>query len=563
MLPYCRLAAIAVSCATFATLLAGTGLPAAVHAETVFTVATPPAPTSKILVPGPEAGLDAYERIRLRVATGEFLWIVDGRPAADAWVALDMLDDAAADGLESEAYDSAVLRQRLQALASAPDASAETLHASMHATDRALTDSVLRFLRELHAGRIDPTRIHRDVKLVPRYFDAETLLAEALASGMVSRLRQRAAPTLPLYARLRRVLADYRRLAQRAASLAPLPALPASGRLDPGDDWYGTIALRELLYLLGDLATPGILDSIYDPELVDAVRRFQHRHGLQEDGIIGRQTWAELTVPLSARVSQIELGLERLRWLPEIHSDTFVAVNIPAFRLWAVSKAMGEAPQVWQTRVVVGNTGSGRTPIFIDQMRWIEFNPYWHVPRSITRNEALPKLARDPSWLARQSMRVLDREGVGVDAPIEELIEGLADGSYRLRQDPGPQNSLGRVKFVLPNNMAIYLHDTPSRQLFQRAQRAFSHGCIRVEAPEMLAELLLTSTGRWPMSSIEGAIDSGRRTIAGLGRPIPVVLFYLTANAEPDRTVYFYPDIYGYDREALASLRAQAPARAR
>lgn len=549
-----------------ATLLAGTlvlasgpGIrPAA--AETLFmptggssATVSSPSTTGAAAVPD-----EPYARLLADLGTSGLLWFEDGRPTPQARAMLHLLEDAAADGLAPADYAAAALARSFDALTGPPGTGPLSDAAGLAALDRRLTRSALRYLRHLHLGRIDPARAHESVSLPPRRFDATALLADALRGESVGTLRERAAPSNVMYARLRGALAHYRDLAASTANLPRIPELPASGKVSPGDHWAGVDALAQWLHALGDLpGLPASADAHYGPELADAVRRFQRRHGLDEDAVIGRQTHAELLVPPARRVAQIELGLERLRWLPEIDASQFVAINIPAFRLWAVSRdGPGAAPDVWETRIVVGNASSGRTPIFIDRMQWIEFNPYWHVPSSITRGELVPKLRARPDYFEQQAMEVLDRSGAPVGPPTPEVIAGLLDGQYRVRQKPGPGNSLGRVKFVLPNRMAIYLHDTPSRGLFARSRRAFSHGCIRVEGPETLAERLLASTGKWPAQSIRNAIDSGNRTIAGLRRPVPVVIFYLTSTVEDDGTVRFYHDIYGYDREALASLRA-------
>lgn len=505
-------------------------------------------------MPTPALPADAYERVRLYAGAPAMLWLDETRlPAAHAWVMAGLLDDAASDGLDRNDYGLDEIARRFDDLATMRASSPDDPR--LAAADRLLTESALRFLRHLHLGRMDPAKAHRGVRLPARSFDAEALLADALRHRTVERLRERAAPPLPMYGRLRKALADYRSIAASPVPLPPLAPLPARGKLEPGEHWNGVAGLSQLLHALGDLPGQALVTDIYEPELVDAVRRFQGRHGLDVDGIIGRQTHAELSVPITARIVQIELALERLRWLPEIDADTFVAINIPAFRLWAFDRGNGDEPDVWDTRIVVGDA-STRTPIFVDHMRWIEFNPYWHVPRSITRRELLPKLHQDPLYLDRQSMRILDRQGVNAGPPTPEILEGLADGTYRIRQDPGATNALGKVKFVLPNDMSIYLHDTPSRGLFSRSRRAFSHGCIRVESPETLAQRLLANTGKWPQESIMQAIDSGQRTIAGLRRPIPVVIFYVTTMVDPDGSIRFYPDIYDYDRDALASLRS-------
>ncbi len=515
----------------------------------------PLATPGKVGVPAPSLPADPYERVRLYAGEPALLWIDKGlMPAAHAWVMAGLLDDAASDGLDRDDYALGEIARRFEDLAAAPAASIEDPR--LLAADRLLTDATLRFLRHLHLGRIDPARAHRDVKLPVRSFDAEALLADALRHRTVSQLRDRAAPPTPMYGRLRKALADYRSIAASPVPLPEVAPLPPQGKVLPGEHWEGVSGLSQLLQALGDYRGQVLVTDVYEPELVEAVRSFQHRHGLDVDGVIGRQTHAELSVPIGERIAQIELALERFRWLPEIHADTFVAINIPAFRLWAFDHSGGDEPDVWETRIVVGNAGTGRTPIFVDRMRWIEFNPYWHVPRSITRRELLPKLYEDPGYLERQSMQILDKAGLDAGPATPETLAGLEDGTYRIRQAPGETNALGRVKFVMPNDMAIYLHDTPSRGLFGRARRAFSHGCIRVEAPETLAQRLLDNTGKWSGDAIRKAIDSGERTIAGLRQPIPVVIFYVTTMVESDGSVRFYPDVYGYDRDALASLRS-------
>jgi murein L,D-transpeptidase YcbB/YkuD len=505
---------------------------------------------------------DPYERVRLFAGAPAHLWIDEGlMPAPHAWTLAGLLDDAASDGLDRDDYALDEIARRFEDLASVPARAIDDPR--LLAADRLLTETALRYMRHLHLGRIDPARAHRDVRLPVRAFDAEGLLAEALRGGSVARLRERAAPRLPMYERLRRALADYRSIAASPVPLPALPPLPARGKVEPGERWEGVPALGQVLEALGDYRGQAVLADTYDEELVEAVRGFQRRHGLEADGVVGRQTHAELSVPVHARIAQIELALERFRWLPEIEDDVFVAINIPAFRLWAFDHRGGGEPDIWETRIVVGNAATGRTPIFVDRMRWIEFNPYWNVPRSIVRRELLPKLHQDPGYLERQSMRILDRNGADVGPATSEALALLADGTYRIRQDPGESNALGRIKFVMPNDMAIYLHDTPSRGLFRRAHRAFSHGCIRVESPETLALRLLGDTGKWSADTIREAIDSGRRTVAGLRKPVPVVIFYVTTTVDADGSVRFYPDVYGYDRDALASLRSMRQLAAR
>jgi murein L,D-transpeptidase YcbB/YkuD len=290
---------------------------------------------------------------------------------------------------------------------------------------------------------------------------------------------------------------------------------------------------------------------------VEGVRRFQRRHGLTDDGVIGPGTFRALNTPLGHRVRQIELTLERLRWLPELGGYRLVVVNIPAFRLFAFDSVGGTGAPTQHMRVIVGKAVDTRTPVLVEQLRYLEFQPYWNIPRSILVNELLPQIRRQPGYLRQHGMELVGSgDRVSGDTVTRAVLDHLARGELRVRQRPSPHNPLGRVKFVFPNQADVYLHGTPDTSLFARDRRDFSHGCIRVERPVDLAAWVLGNQPAWPRDSVEAAMASKPTRRVLLSRAVPVVLFYTTAVALPDLGMAFYEDIYGHDRRLDQALRA-------
>jgi murein L,D-transpeptidase YcbB/YkuD len=280
---------------------------------------------------------------------------------------------------------------------------------------------------------------------------------------------------------------------------------------------------------------------------VEGVARFQARHGLEPDGVLGRGTQQALGVPLRQRVRQIELALERLRWLPHLKPGRLLAVNIPMFQVWGLDSTTPGTVPAFESRVIVGRALDTETPVFVDEMQEVIFRPYWNVPPSILRNEILPAIARNSGYLAREDMEIVD--GQGDDArPVRQTpasLAELAQGRLRVRQRPGPDNALGLVKFVFPNDDNIYMHGTPAMQLFARARRDFSHGCIRVEGADALAAWVLKTDPTWSTERITAAMQGASQLRVPLTEPIQVVLFYITAAVLPqDGAVHFAADIY-------------------
>ncbi len=278
------------------------------------------------------------------------------------------------------------------------------------------------------------------------------------------------------------------------------------------------------------------------------VSTFQYRHGLDDDGIVGRQTIAAMNVPIETRIDQLRVSLERLRWVNQEATQTFVVVNIASFKAFLFRDGEME----WSTRAMVGKDYR-RTPIFRGDMQYIEFNPTWTIPPTILRNDTLPAIKRDPGYLAAKNIRVIDSNGNFVDPLKVDWNQYRVGIPYTLRQDPGPENALGRLKFIFPNKHSVFLHDTPHRELFNKPERAFSSGCIRIENPLKLAELLLHNDAL-QASDLQSIVDSGITQRIYLDKPVPVVIIYLTASIDTDGNVMFYRDIYNLDNKVLRAL---------
>jgi murein L,D-transpeptidase YcbB/YkuD len=485
------------------------------------------------------------------VVSAQPLWLGPaGRPNEAAREALALLAAARDDGLEPGDYRAAALAVDAARLDAAGGHLPQTQLATFEA---ALGAAVLRFMRDLHAGRQAPRAAGFALPAHATH-DFDTLLRAALSARRLTAAVAELRPSFAQYASLRAALARYRSLA--AGGDEPPPRWPAT--LRPGDTTAGLDALRRRLVALGDLdaGAPVVDAARYDGALVDAVRRFQRRHALAADGAIGRLTQAALAVPPAQRVLQIELALERLRWLPRLDERRFVAVNIPMFRLWALrpgEPALG-------MKVIVGRAFDTRTPVLAAELTQVVFRPYWNVPRSIVRNELLGPIARDPSYLARHDLEIVRGDGDDAHAvpPIPAHLALLRAGALRLRQRPGPRNALGLVKFVFPNAADVYLHATPAQQLFEPVRRDFSHGCVRVEQPVLLAEWVLRDEpAAWPRERIERAIQGGRTQVVKLARPLTVLLYYVTALVLPDGELHFAEDLYRHDERLARALAAR------
>jgi murein L,D-transpeptidase YcbB/YkuD len=419
----------------------------------------------------------------------------------------------------------------------------------------------MRHISDLHIGRVNPRNLHFDLDVEPKKLDLPVLVQRLAHTGGVPEAVREIEPSFRLYRKLKETLVRYRELARDPAART----LPPARVVRPGDSYAGVPALRRLLVALGDLpagAAPGASGTLYDAPLAAAVERFQRRHGLAIDGVIGEETLRQLNVPLATRVRQIELALERIRWLPELAARSHLIVNIPEFKLRGVDLGAETAQRLQLAmNVIVGKAVGTQTPIFHGDMHYVIFRPYWNCPRSIAVKEVAPRARRDPGYLETHHMELVDHFSweARVYKPTPENIARLASGVLQVRQTPGPHNALGPAKFIFPNSNNVYLHGTPAQQLFSRTRRDFSHGCIRVEDPAALAEYMLERNEGWTRQRIDAAMQAETPARVDLAERIPVYLIYTTVVVDFDDDVLFFEDLYGHDARLQAALDAGYP----
>ncbi|HET9002535.1 MAG TPA: L,D-transpeptidase family protein, partial [Gemmatimonadaceae bacterium] len=463
-------------------------------------------------------------------------------------------------GLRPADYDAAPLGEEEAALGGANPPAGDAPRIARF--DVSVSRAVMRLLAHLHAGRVDPRALRFDLPETHRDADLAALTIAVSRAADPAAAIAAAEPRYAGYAALLRGLARYRALAADSSVRAPL--LPAAG-VRPGDALGAAPALRRFLAALGDYRPPGdsgiSADSMrYTPELVAAVEGFQRRHSLEPDGVIGRATVRQLRFPLLQRVQQLELTLERWRWLPDVPPERYAVVNIPGFRLIVFEHDSTAAHPLLQMSVIVGQAaGRHGTPVFTGTMEEVVFRPFWDVPPSIARKELVPRILREPAYFDSERFEIV--RGGADDArsypPTGENLDLVAAGTLRLRQRPGAINALGLVKFVFPNSHNVYLHGTPAQELFARTRRDFSHGCIRIENPVALAELVLRDQAEWGPAAIDAAMHGDRTVRVRIAEPVAVFIVYATAVARGDGSVSFYPDLYRHD---AALARALEPA---
>ncbi len=515
--------------------------------------ATGPAPVQALLgawrLPPERAAVEGERAAVARFYAGRgwaLAWVGDGASPARTRALVAALAGAAAHGLDPRDYGGARWPDRLA------NVDRDATEVERARVDVALTFDALRFASDLARGRIGAARERWSLDRGDRRERPGAVLERLATADDVEGVFRGIEPPWPAYRRTLRALARYRELAASGEG-APLPRVRDAVR--PGAAWAGTAPLAGRLRALGDLSPDDSLATgdRYEGPLVEAVKRFQRRHGLEADGILGRETLQALGVPLARRVEQLELTLERWRWIPRAFGPPFVLVNIPEFRLYATD---GKERRL-STRVVVGRRYRTRTPVFAAAMTEVVFRPPWNVPASIQRDELAPRVAADPGLLSRERYDLVDRSGRPVDPPraTPDLVTALRSGAVRLRERPGPGNALGTVKFVLPNPYGVYLHATPSRRLFARTRRDFSHGCIRVEDPAALAAWALRDVPGWDPDHVRAAMEGARTLHVALPEPIPVLIVYGTAVAGEGDEVRFFDDVYGQDAALRRALR--------
>ena len=472
-------------------------------------------------------------------------WIENRKPRPQMDQLIAALQHAEREGLDPALYNAATLAARRQ------DAGRGFLtmkgfdEHEVADLDVWLTYLYLQYASDLTSGLANLSHADPAWKIQGRKIDVLALLERSLNDNRVAQSLAEVTPVHAQYTRLRDALQNYRQIAQQGG----WGQLPLTLKLKPNQRNAALPALAKRLAATGDY-TGAVrdADTRYGADLQEAVKRFQRRHGLADDGVVAGATVTQLNVPVQRRIDQIALNLERWRWLPRELGDRFVLVNIPEYRLEVWDH--GKVPL--SMRVVVGKKDTP-TPIFNDDMTYVVLAPYWNVPSDIAARETIPSALRDPAFLRRTNMEVLDREGNVVDPASIDLND---PGEYRFRQRPGASNSLGSVKFMFPNQFNVYLHDTPADSLFARAARSFSHGCVRVEQPEKLAEYVLGDQPEWTTDRIEEAMHGGQEKIVKLRAPLPVYLGYWTARISADGILQFRDDLYGIDAHQAALLAA-------
>ena len=451
------------------------------------------------------------------------------------------LKDSEADGLDPRDYNLPVLESLAATIDTNPGAVAayEILH----------TDALLRIADHLMFGKVDAATFdaHWNYTRSPIGIDVPQRIERAVASDDLYGAIERLKPTHRMYRTLKQELARYR---QAATGTARIPV--AQGKsIEPDTHDERVLALRTDLAISGDLDPFQVTESdLYDATLQAAVQRFQERMGLVADGKIGARTITELNVPFEERINQLRVNLDRARVLLHDLPSEFVVVNIAAYSVYLVR---GE-DVAWHARAQVGKTFR-QTPMFRSDINYLVFNPTWTVPPGIIKNDILPDARRDPASITRRGLRVLNSGGAEVDpASVDWSKYRSGNIPYTLRQDAGPKNALGRVKIMFPNSYSVYLHDTPSQSKFDEVDRAFSSGCVRVERPIELAELLLADPVQWNAASIRKTIDAGSTVNVTLPVKMPVLLAYWTAWVDPQGRVNFRRDVYGQDAQWAAAL---------
>ena len=462
---------------------------------------------------------------------------------------VDSIVGLAGDGLDPNDYHFEALDKYRAELRNA-----KTLPNSEQAALEVLaTDAMMLGLYHLYLGKVDPEKLSSQWNFASRPVDVErgfTAITQALASGQVRQTFDRARPQHVWYQRGRERLKEYRGL----AAVGGWPTIPDGPTIKPGMSDPRVPVLRTRLQFTRDLPAsgPGAEPAdLYDPELEAAVTRFQERHGLTADGAVGPATRAAMNVPVEQRIDQIRVNLERARWVMHELKGEFVLVDVAGFDV----SYFRDDEIIWTSKVIVGRPYR-ETPIFKSLITYVVLNPTWTIPPGILVKDKLPILKRDPGYLKRNNIRVIDSAGREVN-PYSVNWSQYGAGRlppYQLRQDPGEDNALGLVKIMFPNPYLVYLHDTPSKSLFDQDQRTFSSGCIRVQKAFELAELVLNDPVKWNQETLAAAVATKRMQTVNLARPVPVLLLYWTAQPLANGQVTFRNDVYGRDPPTLAAL---------
>lgn len=478
------------------------------------------------------------------------IWFKSGKPSKEARDVIHVLSNADSKGLNAVDYDSELLTKSLK----------NGISGDISQVDVALTVGVMRYISDLRIGRVDFKSLSNDFDIPDKRIHLPAFVQKLASSSHVREQLDSVEPQLPQYRVLPKALAKYRKLAQDPRLSEKLPEAKT---IHPGEEYAQTELLAYKLHKLGDLHKMPAAGGSYDGELVKGVKNFQKRHGIDQDGILGKGTFRRLNTPMKKRVEQIILAMERFRWFPNDFGQNPIIVNLPEFRARAFRK-VGEHQYKKQLEmnVVVGKAyPRNQTPVFNKKMNHLVLSPYWNVPTSITRGELIPKLDKNPSYLSNKRYEIVD--GEGNSHPYNSSSKsGLLNGSLRIRQKPGDHNSLGLVKFMFPNKYSVYMHGTPAQSLFAKSKRDYSHGCIRLEDPLAMAQYITAVDGqgdKWTKDRLQKTMKSGKATTVKLNSDIQVFVLYTSVVVHPDGKVYFFDDVYGHDKKLARALAGGYP----
>ncbi len=484
-----------------------------------------------------KANTQRYEGITAFYQKHDFepVWIEGGKPTQKARDAVSILRQAWLHGLDSRDYQGEALFQKL----ATPDTN------TLVDLEIGLTRSVVAYAQHLNAGRLDPQAVNREIVVFPQAAASEIILEKLKVTKSIQAYLRFMAPYTPRYERLRIALGIYRTIAANGG----WTTIEEGDVLKPGMSDPRLLSIRQRLIEDGSLDENAAESEIYDDVLVEAVKKFQIHQGLADDGVIGPQTLAQMNVSVEQRIRTIIVNLERRRWMQNNYGRYYVFANLAE----QIIKLVRDEKNLHFELIQVGKPYH-RTPVFSDEMEYIEINPYWNVPYSIATKEYLPKLKSNPGVLVAQNIQVLANGRI--ISPFSVPWQSYSRGHFpvRLRQNSGRKNALGRVKFMFPNKFNVYVHDTPSKSNFNKASRYFSHGCLRLRDPLTLAEKILGEQG-WSREKIEATVRSGKRTIVKLKEKIPVHVTYLTAWVNKNGSVHFRRDIYGRDKILDGALK--------
>jgi len=460
-------------------------------------------------------------------------------------VLLEAIDNADTLGLTPGDYHQSIIKARIEKALTGEAAQQAQL-------DIILTDALVRLIYHLSYGKVVPGSLDPDWNFSREFMTSDPVAKLHYILRSEKKLKNYLDKNIhlgPFYQGLVKALAQYRRIQKSGG----WKTIPAGKTLKPDMQDPRIPLIKARLQVTGDLKKSKIEANVHDynAEIEAGVKHFQHRHQIEVDGIIGKGTLQQMNDTVAFRIDQIKANLERIRWIRHNLGDEFVLVNIAGYKVYYVQ----DNKLVWESRAQVGKEYR-KTPVFRDNIKYLVFNPTWTVPPTILEKDILPKLKKDPGYLQKKNMNVVDLKGKKINSSnINWSTTTVKNFPYMIRQEPGPANALGRVKIMFPNKHLVYLHDTPSKSKFDRAERAFSSGCIRIENPFELVELLLKDNSKWNQAKFKEILDSEKLQNVSLPQSVPVLLLYFTSRMDKDGQVMFYKDIYHRDEKIIHGLK--------